>query len=240
MRVAVSLDATGRWRWALHSPDGLGLAASCGTFATYALAVLNADEVCRGIPDAPVEVEVPPSRIGASPTARMTEAFAQVCGALRTQGLHAALGVLNRPLRHRYSAVYGMTAAQRLVNIGFFDKQGEALPPKLESVAYNQSFCQFAIRDGQFRTENSALDTRLDGNIYQGVLNSYHAVPLVSMQGQVLGTLCHFDTAALALDDEDFELLRLAAEVFVHWLPEPAATTAVALPLAPASGSSPG
>lgn len=240
MRVAVSLDATGRWRWELHSADGLGLAESCGTFATYSLAVLNADEVCRCIPDAPVEVEVPPSRITASATARMTEAFAQVCSALRTHGLNAALAVLNRPLAHRYSAVYAMTDAQRLVNIGFFDKHGEALPPNLRSVAYNQSFCQYAIRDGQFRTENSARDTRLDGNVYQGVLNSYHAVPLVSMQGQVLGTICHFDTAALALADEDFELLRLVAEVFVHCLPQPSPAATAVPPLAPTTGPGPG
>ncbi|MBB1599400.1 GAF domain-containing protein [Variovorax sp. UMC13] len=240
MRVAVSLDATGRWRWELHSPDGLGLAESCGTFATYSLAVLNADAVCRCIPDAPVEVEVPPAPIATGPNARMTQAFAQVCGALRTRGLDAALEVLNRPLGHRYSAVYAMADAQRLVNVGFFDKHGEALPSNLQSVAYNQSFCQFAIRDGQFRTENSAHDTRLDGNVYQGVLNSYHAVPLVSMQGQVLGTLCHFDTAALALADEDFELLQLVAEVLVHWLPRPSLAVATTMPLTPTTGSAPG
>ncbi|MGJ7543160.1 GAF domain-containing protein [Variovorax sp. LT1R16] len=240
MRVAVSLDATGRWRWELHSPDGLGMAESCGTFATYARAVLNADEVCRCIPDAPVEIETLPDRLSAGPTARMTETFIQVCGALRTQGLDAALGVLNQTIGHRYSAVYAMADAQRLVNVGFFDKQHEAIPPNLRSVAYNQSFCQYAIRDGQFRTENSARDTRLDGNVYQGVLNSYHAVPLVSMQGRVLGTICHFDTAALALPDEDFELLRLVAEVFVHYLPEPSPALAAVPPLAPTTGSAPG
>lgn len=240
MRVAVSLDATGRWRWELHSPDGLGMAESCGTFATYALAVLNADEVCRCIPDAPVEIETLPDRLSAGPTARMTETFMQVCGALRNQGIDAALGVLNRTIRHRYSAVYWMADAQRLANIGFFDKQQEAIPPNLRSVVYNQSFCQFAIRDGQFRTENSSLDTRLDGNAYQGVLNSYHAVPLVAAQGQVLGTICHFDTAARSLDDEDFELLRLVAEVFVHYLPKPSPAQAAVLPLAPTTGPGPG
>lgn len=240
MRVAVSLDATGRWRWELHSRDGLRLAESCGTFATYSLAVLNADEVCREIPGAPVEIEVPPSRVATGPTARMAQAFAQVCNTLRSHGLDAALGVLNRPLRHRYTAVYWMADAQRLVNLGFFDKQGAPIPPDLRSVAYNQSFCQFAIRDGQFRTENSSLDTRLDGNIYQGVLNSYHAVPLVSMQGRMLGTISHFDTAALSLDDEDFDLLRLVAEVFVHCLPAPSQAPAAVPPLAPTTGSAPG
>lgn len=238
MRVAVSLDAFGRWRWELHSPDGLGLAESCGTFATYSLAVLNADQVCRCIPDAPVEIETLPDRIAAGPTARLTETFAQVCAALRCDGLDAALAVLNRTIGHRFSAVYAMADAQRLVNVGFFDKQQEAIPPNLRSVVYNQSFCQYAIRDGQFRTENSARDTRLDGNVYQGVLNSYHAVPLVSMQGQMLGTICHFDTAALALADEDFELLRLVAEVFVHCLPQRVPALDALLPTTP-TGSLP-
>lgn len=238
MRVAVSLDATGRWRWELHSPDGLGIAESCRTFATYSLAVLNADEVCCCIPDAPIEIETLPDRIAAGPTARMTETFMQVCSVLRKQGLNAALGVLNRTIGHRYTAVYWMPDAQRLVNAGFFDKSGEALPANLRSVAYNQSFCQFAIRDGQFRTENSSRDTRLDGHAYQGVLNSYHAVPLISAQGEVLGTISHFDTVALSLDDEDFQLLRLLAEVFVHCLPKPSPAQAIASPLAP-TGSAP-
>jgi len=235
MQVVVFLDAAERWRWQLHSSDGLAVAEGCDAFATYSQAVRNANEVCRGIPDAPVEVEVPTASSWVGSTARINETFAEVCQALADRGLEDALEILNRPLLHRYSAIYWMPDPERLVNVAVFDKLGEAYPPHLQWVPYNQSFCQFAIREGQFRTANSALDARLDGHAYQGVLNSYHAVPLVSTGGEILGTICHFDAASLALDDDDFELLRMVARVVVHHLPKPAppAVREAAPPLAP-------
>lgn len=36
---------------------------------------------------------------------------------------------------------------------------------------------------------------------------------------EVKGTICHFDMAPQALQDEDFELLRLAARAFPIYLP---------------------
>jgi GAF domain-containing protein len=69
---------------------------------------------------------------------------------------------------------------------------------------------QFAIRDGSFRTNDSAADPRLDGHPYQGVMVSYHGVPIM-MNGEIWGTMCHFDLAKLPLAEDEFELLRDAA-----------------------------
>ncbi|MES1161980.1 MAG: GAF domain-containing protein, partial [Rhizobacter sp.] len=68
----------------------------------------------------------------------------------------------------------------------------------------------FVIRDGHFKTSDSATDHRLDGHPYQGVMVSYHGVPIL-LGGEIGGTLCHFDLAAHALTDDEFELLRQAA-----------------------------
>lgn len=99
------------------------------------------------------------------------------------------------------------------------DKLGEPIPEYLMSVPYSVSFCQFTLKYGEFRTANSALDDRLEGHPYKGVMNSYFAVPFVSTEGTVTGTICHFDTVAMPLPDEDFELLRLASRVFSTYLP---------------------
>jgi GAF domain-containing protein len=40
---------------------------------------------------------------------------------------------------------------------------------------------------------------------------SYHGVPILS-GGEIGGTLCHFDLAAQPLTDDEFELLRQAAD----------------------------
>lgn len=224
MQIVFFLDAAQRWRWQMNGSDGLAMMESCESYETYSLAVRHADEVCRWIPHAPVEFEVVAAPHVVGSTTRINTTFAAFRQVLDERGLEAALEVLNRQIPHRFSAVYALPDAQRLVNIAVVDKLGEPYPPSLQSVPYNQSFCQFAIRDGQFRTTNSALDSRLDGHAYQGVLNSYHAVPLVSAEGVVLGTLSHFDMDAIALDDDDFELLRMVAQAVVHCVPKPAAT----------------
>ncbi|RYH54403.1 MAG: GAF domain-containing protein [Alcaligenaceae bacterium] len=217
MPIVILLDPSQSWRWQLHGPDEVVLAEGCQTYGTYSEAMESANEICHRLIDAPVEVRTVPEPARSTP--RISAAYAEVCRALRERGLEAALAVLNRPIPHRYSAVYWMPHPDRLVNVAVFDKLGQPCPPWLQTVPYNHSFCQFAIRDGQFRTADSNSDPRLDGHMYQGVVNSYHAVPMTSSEGEVLGTLCHFDTESHPLADEDFELLRLFANAVVPYLP---------------------
>jgi hypothetical protein len=149
----------------------------------------------------------------------MDATFDVMTAALKAGGLAAALAVLNRRVAQRYSAVYRLAADGHLENVALVDKLGEPCPAYLLSVPYDVSFCQFTIKHGLFRTDNSAMDERLNGHPYQGLMNSYHAVPFLSTDGTVKGTICHFDTVALPLLDEDFELLRLAARALPIYLP---------------------
>lgn len=50
------------------------------------------------------------------------------------------------------------------------DKAGEIRPELLAEVSMADSFCQFVLRDGVFRTDDSASDARLKGHPYQGVV----------------------------------------------------------------------
>ena len=129
--------------------------------------------------------------------------------ALVSEGAAAALEFLNAGVPHRYSAVYKVDGG-RLKNVLLHDKVGELRPDFLAEVPFETSFCQFVIRDGHFSTNDSASDRRLDGHPYQGVMVSYHGVPILS-GSEIWGTLCHFDLVAQALSDEEFELLRQAA-----------------------------
>lgn len=126
-----------------------------------------------------------------------------------TEGAAAALSFLNAGVPHRYSAVYVLDSG-RLRNVLLHDKAGEVRPDFLADVPFEASFCQFVMRDGHFATTDSGADRRLDGHPYQGVMVSYHGVPLLSA-GEIWGTLCHFDVAAQPLTDAEFELMRQAA-----------------------------
>lgn len=137
---------------------------------------------------------------------------------LQQGGLRRGLQFLNAPIEHRYTAVYRLSNGM-LRNVELCDKEGEIKPEFLEEVPLNDSFCQFVLRDGLFQTSNTSDDRRLDGHKYQGVLMSYHGVPVLDSQGELFGTLCHFDALTRPLSDEDFELLQAAARMLPAYLP---------------------
>lgn len=141
----------------------------------------------------------------------MERTFDVMTAALEAGGLVAALKVLNDRIVQRYSAVYRLRPDRRLENVAFVDKLQMPYPEHLMAVPYGMSFCQFTFEHGEFRTSDSSMDRRLDGHPYKGLVNSYHAVPIVGDDGEIAGTICHFDMDAAPLKDDDFVLLQRAA-----------------------------
>jgi GAF domain-containing protein len=142
-------------------------------------------------------------------SARTLKKFASV---VHIDGPAAGLAYLNEGVPHRFSAVYRF-AGEMLENVLLHDKLGEMRPDYLAVVPFEQSFCQFVLREGVFRTDDTAADRRLDGHPYQGVVLSYHSVPVADSALGLWGTLCHFDLAAHPLPDSEFELLQGAARL---------------------------
>lgn len=143
---------------------------------------------------------------------RLSAELAEFDAACRRQGVDAALTQLNRRVPHRYTAIYEL-AAGLLKNRHLIDKEGEASPEFLLEVPLADSFCQFVLRDGSFLTNDSASDERLNGHPYQGVMVSYHGVPILDDSGELFGSLCHFDVQSQPLSDDEFELLQRVARV---------------------------
>ena len=130
--------------------------------------------------------------------------------ALQASGLNAALRVLNDRVPHRFTAVYKVEdGAMR--NVAIVDKAGEVVPADFLTVPLQKSFCQFVLKDGGFRTGNSALEDRLEGHVYKGVMNSYVGLPITTAGGELFGTLCHFDFPPQAMTDGEYEFLAKAA-----------------------------
>jgi GAF domain-containing protein len=137
---------------------------------------------------------------------------------LKSRGASAALAYLNEGVPHRFSGIYRISGGN-LRNVLLFDKLGEIRPAFLEVVPMDASFCQFVVRDGLFRTNNSSRDARLDGHPYQGVVISYHAVPLVDPDRVLIGTLSHFDLEERFIEDSEFELLYQAGHMLSDFIP---------------------
>ena len=136
---------------------------------------------------------------------------------LRAAGPGAALGYLNGGVAQRFSAVYRF-AGRELKNVLLYDKRKEAKPDFLVVVPFERSFCQYVQRDRDFRTNDSAADPRLDRHPYQGLIVSYHSVPILPASSQLWGTLSHFDLEAMVLSEEEFALLKGAARVLAPFL----------------------
>ncbi|HEY1103096.1 MAG TPA: GAF domain-containing protein [Burkholderiaceae bacterium] len=152
-----------------------------------------------------------------SPVANMASALDQFTDILRTQGVAASLRYLNQRVEHRCTAIYGLEA-MTVRNLYLYDREGALIPEALGVVPLGDSFCQHALRDGPFGTDDSAADARLAGSPFQGVVVAYHAVPLSRGTADLIGTLCHFDFVPRSMSDAEFAFLQKAARMLPTYL----------------------
>jgi GAF domain-containing protein len=132
-------------------------------------------------------------------------------------GVTAALAFLNARVPHRLTGVYVLREGH-LHSAFVFDKQKLLTPDQMAVVPLLDSFCQFAMKDGHFLVENSSREPRLDGNPNQGVVVSYHAVPIRGNVQDLFGTLCHFDMVERQLPDFELEVLRTASSILAPFV----------------------
>jgi len=149
--------------------------------------------------------------------APVAAALTQVEKELAQKGLAGALGVLNRRVPHRFTAVYRLVG-HALHNIATIDKHLHLDPLDLKVVPLQDSFCQFVLRDGLFLTRDSGTDPRLSGHPYSGIVGCYAGVRIRDREGQMAGTLCHFDLDSFDLTDDEYLLLDRAASLMRAFL----------------------
>ncbi|NML85602.1 GAF domain-containing protein [Polaromonas sp.] len=142
----------------------------------------------------------------------MNLALTELLEELQRKGLEAGLSVLNQRVPHRFTAVFKFDGAM-MRNVAIIDKLGEVVPESIKVIPFENSFCQFVLRDGSFTTHDSAVDDRLQGHVYKGVLNTYVGLPISKNNGELFGTLCHFDFAPLDLPESEFQFLNQAVKV---------------------------
>ncbi|QGJ18818.1 MULTISPECIES: GAF domain-containing protein [unclassified Polaromonas] len=140
--------------------------------------------------------------------------FTRILGA---GGVLAGLAFLNGRVTHRCTAIYRLEA-MTVRNLYLFDREGSLLPESLGVVPLGDSFCQHAMREGAFLTDDTRGDSRVDGSPFKGVVVAYHGLPLLDARGELFGTLCHFDFVPRPLPDGEFEFLQNAARVLPAYL----------------------
>jgi hypothetical protein len=131
---------------------------------------------------------------------------------IATGGLQAGLAYLNARVPYRYTAVYRLDGLF-MRNVALFDRLGEETPDILKETPLEQSFCQFVLRDGVFDTRNSAVDDRLNGHPFKGVMGSYVGLPLTRSGADLFGTFCHFDFPPHELPEGEYPYLQKVARL---------------------------
>jgi GAF domain-containing protein len=144
--------------------------------------------------------------------------YTQLSESLDNGGLEAGLKFLNQRVHHRFTAIYRLEEMV-LHNVELIDKVDDDFDRSgLQAIPLGDSFCQFVLRDGLFRTSRTTGMEMLNGHPYQSVLESYVGLPLMSAPDKMFGTLCHFDFGEQALTDEEFNFLQRAARLLPRYL----------------------
>jgi hypothetical protein len=140
---------------------------------------------------------------------------AAVRSVLAKHGIRPALALLNDRTPYRYTAIYKL-AGETMEAIHVFDRIAE-YRSWLKAVPLDKSFCQFAIREGEFATYHVSSDQRLPSP-YDGLVESYYGRLLKREDGTLYGTFIHFDVEPRSIAEEEVAFLQDVIPLFLEYL----------------------
>ncbi|RZA04496.1 MAG: GAF domain-containing protein [Proteobacteria bacterium] len=153
------------------------------------------------------------------------EAFQSFRRAFDTRGLRAALGELLALSDYRFIGLWrfqdGLAAAAVHVD------RDDPLNARAAEVPETATYCTFVRDSGSpFSTADATADPRLQKHPARDVVRTYCGVPLMDSEGEVLGTLCHYDLVPRDPEQINVELMLMVSSFLSlnrHIPPYPAA-----------------
>lgn len=142
-------------------------------------------------------------------------AFRVFKGLLDADGLRYALYSLLRLTDYRYLSVFRFEAGS-IRSLAHVDREDLSV---LETGAAPESAsycCYVRTEDGPFVVVDAAVDPRVDGHAKQQDLRAYCGLPIIGADGQLLGTLCHYDAVPRDPAQLNAELLTLVVGEIVR------------------------
>lgn len=123
---------------------------------------------------------------------RTAEWFAGFLLILDAQGLRAALADLLTRTDYRFIAVFRFNG-DRAKAVVFYDREDPSVL-RVAEVAANATFCDITRRQrSTFVTDDAIADARLENHVARDQVRAYCGVPIMTPEGEFLGTLCHYD-----------------------------------------------
>ena len=109
-----------------------------------------------------------------------------------------------------------MFDGQRARNLYFYDRErpevGDA--SEMDDLPVTVTYCVYVRDSGRpFVVEDALREDLLLDHPSHNVIRAYCGVPLRRELGQVFGTLCHFDFAPVADDEDHIELMESLSSI---------------------------
>lgn len=150
-----------------------------------------------------------------NPALATDEAFALFLQTLAGAGLRPALAQLLGQTDYRFIAIFRFEGGKANAAVYYDRDNPEVL--RVDEVPATATYCCFA-RDarGVFMTADALQDPRLDGHVAREAVQAYCGVPLMTSEGEILGTLCHYDVLPRDPEQVDLALVVQVASVLVQ------------------------
>ena len=143
----------------------------------------------------------------ATSTPEAFEAFRQ---AFESQGLRAALAELLAHTEYRFLGLWRFQDGRAAAAIHVDREDPDSL--RTAEVPDTATYCSF-VREQQrpFATVDAGADARLADHPARDTVRSYCGVPIMTSEGEVLGTLCHYDLVPRDFDQINLELMLMVS-----------------------------
>jgi GAF domain-containing protein len=132
--------------------------------------------------------------------------FRRFTSIVTASGIRESLVYLVSLTDYRFISIF-RTQGDMATTVVHYDRENPDVMSADELPAEGTYCCFVAASGKTFSTENSLQDARLTGHAQRDSLLSYCGVPILNPDGQVLGTLCHYDVVPRTTDQLDFGLL---------------------------------
>lgn len=137
---------------------------------------------------------------------------------LARDGLPGLVAALNADVPYRFTGIFVQDGGQ-LRNIALFDKTTK-LPPLWEPFPLIDSFCSLILEAASpLVIGHAEKDVRAEVREHRAtaIVQSYCGIPVFDAEGDVIGTLCHFDFAPIK-NQVDLEQLLQAPPLMAPYL----------------------
>jgi len=164
-----------------------------------------------------------------NPSSVTTDTFAKFMSTLTSSGLRPALAELLLRTDYRFIAIFRFNG-DKATSCVFYDREN---PKVLETseVPAIATYCCFARNArGVFVTADSLKDSRLLDHAARDHLRTYCGTPILTPEGEILGTLCYYDVVPRDPSQIDVALMCEVASALAygkHVPPYPSQTVAL-------------